>query len=271
MAPESDAIAASSSPATVRTLVRDLRALGVQAGGVLMVHSSLSALGWVAGGPQTVVEALFEVVGPDGTLVMPAQSGQLTDPATWKRPPVPEAWIDQLRAELPAFDPYLTPTRGIGQIVECFRQHRATIRSNHPTLSFVGCGPRAASILGHHPLTPALGEPSPLGRLYEYRAQILLLGVSHASNTALHLAEYRASWPGRTKVTEAAPILEDGHRRWVTYEDLELDETDFERIGDAFDETGGQRAGTVGIGTGRLCDLRAVVDFGVEWMSQHRA
>ena len=93
MPSEADAIAATSVPATVASLVRDLAALGVERGGVAIVHSSLSALGWVAGGPQSVVEALLEVVGPDGPIVMPTHSGQLSDPAAWSRPPVPESWI----------------------------------------------------------------------------------------------------------------------------------------------------------------------------------
>ena len=270
MPSEADAIAATSAPATVASLVRDLAALGVDPGGVVIVHSSLSALGWVAGGPQSVVEALLDVVGPSGTIVMPTQSGQLSDPAAWSRPPVPKPWIDLLHDGLPAYDPYLTPTRGMGQVVECFRQHRATIRSAHPTLSFAACGPQAEAIVGTHPLSPGLGETSPLGRLYDLDAQVVLLGVGHAHDTSLHLAEHRASWPGKTTIREGAPVQRDGRREWVVYDDLELDEGDFDQIGDAFAATGSERTGKVGAGTGRLSRVRALVDFAVEWMNEHR-
>lgn len=68
---ESDAIAATERPATVSTLIADLEALGLRRDDVVIVHSSLSALGWVAGGAQAVVEALLAAVGPGGTIVMP--------------------------------------------------------------------------------------------------------------------------------------------------------------------------------------------------------
>ena len=270
MPSESEVIATTPVPATVDTLVRDLRALGVADGGVAMVHSSVSALGWIAGGAQAVVEALFEAIGPDGTLVMPTQSGQLSDPAVWANPPVPEAWIEPLRAGLPAFDRYLTPTRGMGAVVECFRRHPDAIRSDHPTLSFAACGPLAPAIVGHHPLTPALGDASPLGRLYDHDAQIVLLGVSHEHDTLLHLAEHRATWPGKSSGPESGPVRREGQREWVTYDDLVTDESDFAALGGAFAGTGAESSGPVGAGTGRLCRARSLVDFGVAWMTTNR-
>ena len=68
---------------TVASLTADLRALGVRDGDVLMVHSSLSALGFVAGGPQAVCDALLGAVGPSGTVAMPSQSGDWSDPSDW--------------------------------------------------------------------------------------------------------------------------------------------------------------------------------------------
>lgn len=79
-------------PATVDSLTADLSSLGIAPGMVLLVHSSLSSLGWVSGGPVAVILALEQVLGPKGTLVMPALSGDLSDPARWKEPPVPQAW-----------------------------------------------------------------------------------------------------------------------------------------------------------------------------------
>jgi aminoglycoside 3-N-acetyltransferase len=261
---------ASRGPASVASLVGELRQLGLAPGAVVIVHTSLSALGWVAGGAQAVVEALFEAIGPAGTVVMPTQSGQLSDPVGWDNPPVPAAWIEAVRQGLPAFDPYLTPTRGMGQVVECFRQHRATVRSRHPLDSFAANGPAAATIVERHPLSPGLGEESPLGRLYELHSSVLLLGVSHANNTSLHLAEHRADWPGRASCTQAAPVEIDGERRWVSYADLDLDTDDFDLIGQAFAATGQERHGPVGAGVGRLSAMRAVVDFAAAWMGEHR-
>ena len=113
---ESDAIARATTPATVDTLARDLRALGLAEGQTVLVHTSLSALGYVITGPVTLLLALEEVLGPTGTLMMPTHSSDLSDPAAWVSPPVPFEWIEIIRTEMPAFDPHLTPTRGMGRI-----------------------------------------------------------------------------------------------------------------------------------------------------------
>lgn len=268
---EASAIEATRSPVTVATLRRDLRALGLGPGAVVIVHSSLRALGWVAGGAQAVVQALLETVEPQGTVVVPTQSVHLSDPARWEAPPVPAHWVPLLRDGLPAYDPHLTPTRGMGAIVECFRSDPATLRSTHPILSFAANGAEAAALVGVHPLTPALGEGSPLARLYDRDALVLLLGVDHDTNTSLHLAEHRATWATKTTYREGVPMLVDGERQWVTYEDLELVTDDFERIGRTFVDAGGvEIAGPVGFGTGRLYRQRDLVDFATRWMTANR-
>ena len=66
-------------------------------GRVLLEHVALSRLRWVAGDTQTVLDALLEVLGPTGTLVVPAFSSQLTDPAAWEAPPVPASWVEPIR------------------------------------------------------------------------------------------------------------------------------------------------------------------------------
>ncbi len=92
---EADAVERTEGlPATVRSLADDLSALGVRPGMTLLVHSSLS---WVCGGAVAVVMALERVLGPEGTLAMPAHSSDLSEPSRWKNPPVPEPWWDVIR------------------------------------------------------------------------------------------------------------------------------------------------------------------------------
>ncbi len=148
---------------TRSSIIADLRALGVEAGSTGIVHSSLTRLGWVAGGTYAVVLALRETFGPHGTIVMPAHSGDLTDPARWTSPPVPEEWWPVIRAETPAFDPQSTPTRNMGAIVDCFRTFPGVVRSMHPTVSFVALGPNADTIRATTPsATPWVNaRPSP--------------------------------------------------------------------------------------------------------------
>ncbi len=270
MPSEADSIAAVERPATVSSLRADLERLGLADGSIAIVHSSLSSIGWVAGGAQAVVQALLEAVGSQGTVVMPTQSGQLSDPADWEDPPVPPEWHEAIRSGFPAYDPNLTTTRGMGAVVETFRCDRGTMRSAHPLSSFAAYGPAADEIVGDHPIDDEFGERSPLARLHDLDADVLLIGVDHGSNTSLHLAEHRADWMGKDRTERGAPVAVDGETRWVTWTDLEADEEDFPEIGEAFAATGAETVGNVGIATARRCSQRAIVDFAVEWMSANR-
>lgn len=258
-------------PATVASLAADLRALGVEPGMVLLVHSSLSALGWVSGGPVAVVLALEEALGPRGTLVMPAHSGDLSDPAGWCNPPVPESWWEPIRRSMPPFDEAMTPTRGMGAIVECFRRQPQTRRSSHPQVSFVARGALSDAIVERHSLAFGLGEGSPLAHLYELDGYVLLLGVGHGNNTSLHLAEYRSQYPIKRTISSGAPLLIAGRRQWVTFSDIDHDDRDFVAIGDQFArDTGLERQGKVGNAVARLLPQRSLVDYAAEWMRRHR-
>jgi aminoglycoside 3-N-acetyltransferase len=259
-----------TAPVTTVSLRGDLDRLGVAPGSTLVVHSSLSSLGWVAGGAQAVVDALLAAVGPEGTLVLPTHTTHLTEPALWGKPPVPADWWPVIREQTPAFDPALTPTFLMGAVPECFRRYPGVRRSSHPTVSFAARGPAAEQVTAGHSLDDGVGEASPLARVYDLDGSVLLLGVGHRSNSSLHLSEYRAEHDGKLRLEQGSPVLVDGERRWVRYTELQDDLSDFERLGAAFALAGGTRCGPVGGATATLMSQRALVDFGAQWMSATR-
>ena len=149
---EAALIARTPEPRTRDSLSRDLRALGVESGTAVIVHASLSQIGWVVGGARSVIEALMDVLTPDGTLVMPAFTGDLSDPAEWSNPPVPVHWVETIRRHMPAFDPERTPSRNMGRIAEEFRTWPEVRRSGHPESSLAVWGRHRDHLVGTHPL-----------------------------------------------------------------------------------------------------------------------
>jgi len=262
----------SPDPVTVESMASDLRDLGVEAGQTVVVHGSLSSLGWVCGGAPAVVDALQRVITANGTLVMPTHSPGNRDPTDMGNPPVPESWYESIRDQMPPYRPDVTPTQGMGAIAECFRSCPGVRRSAHPQHSFAAWGDNAEFVADGHSLDYSLGEQSPLARVYDCEGHVLFLGTTHATNTSLHLAEYRADLDISTG-THASAVLEDGQREWVEWTDLDFTDEDFAECGGAFDRAHPEAVdtGTVGVGDAKLLDQRTLVDFAVEWFESERS
>lgn len=264
---ETAVIQNSPHPFTKTILVEHLRALGVQPGMVLLVHSSLSQIGYVPGGQVTVIQALQEALTEAGTLVMPTHSSDYSDPAPWQNPPAPEAWHQIIRDSMPAFDPQLTPTRGMGVVPELFRTWPGVFRSNHPQVSFAAWGRHAAAITADHQLEFGLGEQSPLARIYDLDGTVLLLGVGYGNNTSFHLAEIRAQ-VGQI-VPQGAPIWLNGRRVWQRYQDVDYDDELFTQIGAELEQAHPVQVGKVGLADCRLFYQKTAVDFATAWLKRH--
>ncbi|MFE9409082.1 aminoglycoside N(3)-acetyltransferase [Streptomyces sp. NPDC006704] len=249
------------------TLADDLRTLGVRPGETLLVHSSLTSLGWVCGGAVTVVRSLLDTLGETGTLVVPAFSNDNSDPAHWSRPAVPEEWWEPIRATLPAYDPPTTPSRGVGAVPEAVRTWPGALRSAHPQTSFAAIGPGASRITADHPHDCRLGERSPLARLEEAGARVLLLGAGFDSCTSFHLAEYRV--PGPTADVSFAVHTPRG-RQWLTVRDTDLDSECFGALGTDFERDTDVARGTVGAAACRLFPVRDAVAYARRWLPVHR-
>lgn len=263
---------------TKKTLVDDFLSLSHKPSMNLMVHSSLSSIGWVLGGATTVVEALFDVIGDKGTLVMPAATPLCADPASWDNPIVPDSWFDEIREHIPVFNPDITPT-SMGAIAECFRTWPGTVRSNHPLSSVCANGPLAADIVSEHALAFSEGNGTPFEKLYNLDCWILLLGVGFNRCTALHFAESRVETRRVTK--SRFPILKDGQRVWGEVTDMANDNsTHFPVVGEQFVMSKKAFVGLIGSAKSLLFSMRELVDFaskyfqntlhGDVWFSLHQ-
>ncbi|MEU1531871.1 aminoglycoside N(3)-acetyltransferase [Streptomyces fagopyri] len=250
------------------SLAAELRALGVRPGESLLVHSSLRSLGWVNGGPVAVVQGLLDALGPEGTLVVPTQSGELSDPALWSRPPVPEEWWPAIRATMPAYDPLITPTRGLGVIPETVRTWPGALRSAHPQTSFAAVGPRAAEIVDGHAPDCRLGERSPLGRLEALGARVLLLGAGYDTCTSFHLAEYRI--PAQLVEVGRPVRTARGATRWEVVTEVAIDSDRFDELGSDFERDRPVVRGRVGAADVRLFPVADAVAYAEHWLALHR-
>lgn len=264
-----ESISRIAQPNTRESMRQCFMANGILAGDVLLAHSSLSALGWVSGGTVAVIQALMDAITPEGTLVMPTHSGDLTDPALWQNPPVPEDWWQVIRDTMPAFDPKFTPSSGMGQIPEVFRTMPGATRSSHPALSFAAWGRHARDITTGHQLDLALGETSPLARIYDLDGKVLLLGVGFGNNTSFHLAEVRAG--DYKTMSQGSPVMVDGRRRWVEYQDVDYDAGDFTEIGNRFCQANSVVPFRLGVADCLLFSQQMCVDFAVEWIRNKRS
>ncbi|EFL26570.1 aminoglycoside N(3')-acetyltransferase VII [Streptomyces himastatinicus ATCC 53653] len=269
----------SGGPVTRGRLVADLRALGVGEGDVVMFHTELSALGYVAGGPQTVIGALLDVVGERGTLMAYCGWNDALpyDFATW-----PAEWQEAVRAEHPAYDPALSEAdHANGRLPEALRHWPGAVRSGHPDVSFAAVGARAEELVADHPWDHPHGPGSPLARLVEAGGRVLLLGAPLDTLTILHHAEAVADAPGKRFVTYEQPVLVDGRRVWRRFRDIDTEDEAYD-YGSVVPEGSwpftviARDALAAGIGTrGRVgaaeCHLfgaAELVRFGVGWIER---
>ncbi|MCH4208438.1 MAG: AAC(3) family N-acetyltransferase [Solobacterium sp.] len=239
-------------------LVNALRKLGVGPGQILEVHSSLSTFGYLIGGARTVVDALMEIAQDGGTIIMPTQTGNNSEPSAWCNPPIsPDLW-QKVRDNEPAYNPERTDLSGMGEVVENFRHRPGVVFSNHPSVSYAAWGRYAKLLCNRQSLHFPLSEESPAARLYELKGFVLMLGTKMDSVTCMHLAEYRSDC--RPIVIQGASVNEDGKRVWKKYLDLDIDSSDFGKVLPAMQKKGLVRESKLGGCEIRFFPANAAID-----------
>ena len=180
-------------------ILRDLENLGVQRGGLLFVHSSLSAIGRVHGGADAAADALLEAIGPDGTLVVPAFT--YADPHDYPDS-IDPAWV---------FDPVSTRS-GMGAITNAVRMRRGALRSVHLWHSVAAVGPLAQTVVtaDGKAWASAWDETSPMAWVFDNGGIILLLGAPYQNLTAVHIweVEFGVAYRETRFITRRTPLTD---------------------------------------------------------------
>ena len=178
---------------TVKDLVAAFREVGLDPGDSFIVHSSFRNLGGVEGGPEAVIDAMLEAIGPAGNLMLPTfnYTGNIARPY---------------------FDPAATPCL-TGIIPELGRKRPDAVRSIQPTHSVAVIGPDAVELTKDHMAFRSVGVGSPVDRLAKMAGKVLLLGVANTSSTMVHVGEEYAGVPKVSwydKPTFADVLMPDG-------------------------------------------------------------
>ncbi len=245
-----------------------------------MLHASLRAVGWVVGGPDVVLDAIREALGPHGTLCMYVG----WEDSTYEM----DSWpSDRQRAyleERPAFDPFTSRAcLDWGVLPERLRSTAGASRSDHPEASIAAVGARADWLTRDHPLQYGFGPGSPLERVVQARGEVLLLGSPRGAVTLLHYAEHLTQVPNKRIARYRVPILVEGARRWVDVEELDsvggiapwwseaYGNDYFAAIVDAYLARGFGRSGLVGAASSHVFDAADLTDFAARWMEENFA
>ena len=216
------------NPVTKEDLIDALRRVGVTGSQIIEVHSSLSSLGYVVGGARTVVDALMEASGQTGTLLMPVQTADNTEPSRWKSHAVQPSEYERIRDAIPVYDKNSGDLRCAGAVAENFRHREGVVCSEHPAVSYAAWGRYAKLLCNRQSLHFPFAEESPCARLYELKGYVLLIGTDFDTATCLHLAEYRCD--SRPIQIEGSAIETENGRIWKKYLDLAINSEDFLKI-----------------------------------------
>lgn len=226
---------------TKQQIKSGLSELGLNAGDIVVAHSSLSSFGEVEGGADMVIDVLLEVIGDQGTLIVPTFN---YDPGI--------------------FDIKETPSV-VGKITETLRLRQGAVRSAHPTHSVTAIGRLAEQITEDHDKVHPFARDSALHKAARVDAKILQLGVTQTSNSSIHVAEELAGAPYLDKQRRIGIKLANGKvvQKWIRRPGCSQG---FEAVDELLYERDAIKDRMIGESRARLMRARTVIETAVEML-----
>jgi aminoglycoside 3-N-acetyltransferase len=250
---------------TRRRLLGDLSALGVRPGDLLMVHAGVRSVGDIVGGVNTLIQALLDAVGAEGTLSAYVDFEPFFDE-------------EDDPADIPVFDKLIAPAaRDHGILHEAMRNWPGAHRSDHPDAGVVAIGRVAQWITVQHPFHYGYGEGTPFEKIVQAEGRVLMIGAPLDTITMLHYAEHMADLPGKRIVRYRRLMPGVNGPTWIDFEEYDTSEpahpampTDcFEQIARDYLAAGHGRTGKVGSAASYLFEAPGLVRFGIEWLERY--
>jgi aminoglycoside 3-N-acetyltransferase len=260
----------SAKVLTRSSLAGDLRRIGLAEGDAVMAHAAFSRVGTVLGGPDALVDAVLDVIGPEGT-VLSYQDWELGVDVWDEDGRVAAAFRDHVQP----FDPATArPARDHGVLAAVIGTRPGVRRSGNPGASVAAVGARAEEFTADHPLDYGYGEGSPFARLVAAGGRVLMVGAPLDTMTLLHHAEHLAVLPRKRRIEVEYPLATPEGTIWRVVEEFDTSEPVvpgppedyFRLIVEDFLATGAGHRGLIGEADSVLVDAPAMVDFAVAWL-----
>lgn len=227
-------------------ILLSLDLMDIKKGDMLLVHSALSSIGHVDGGADTVIDALLESVGKEGTVVMSTLTG-------WFEP----------------FDADNTPS-AVGMITEKFRLRGNAFRSLHPVHSVAAIGKHAEYITaGHEKCETGCGAGTPYYKIRDLGGKVMLLGVDMDRNTIMHsLEEEINALYLRTLDIPAPTYINDHENKKYTLRKFPPGHRDFIRLTPILRRRESIIEGKIGDAAVKIMEVRKLFEIGLEVLTQ---
>ena len=199
----------------------------------------MRSIGRIVGGVDSLIYSLLLAVGSEGTILVP----------TFARLAATESANSR-------------DVEAMGILSDRIRARAGASRGSHPILSFAALGKNAAFLTENTPFHYPLGTNSPLARLYQLNGAILLLGVGHNANAAIHLAEVWADAPYARRQAR----IQTGQESWEEMEGSPECSAGFAKIERVLRQARILREGYVGNAPSQFMRIQHVVSMAAEML-----